>query len=71
VLFSGDRFNNAANTQRLGGYGALNLSATKQLQPGLDLLVRLDNVANKDYQTVTGYATAGRTAYVGLKWTGR
>lgn len=71
VLLSGDRFNNAANTQRLPGYGVFNLSATKQLQPGLDLLVRLDNVANKDYQTVTGYATAGRTAYVGLKWTGR
>ncbi len=71
VLISGERFNNAANTQRLAGYGVLNLSATKALQPGLDLLVRLDNVANKDYQTVTGYATGGRMAYVGLAWTGR
>lgn len=71
VLLSGDRFNNAANTQRLGGYGVLNLSATKALQPGLDLVARLDNVANRDYQTITGYATGGRTAYLGLKWTGR
>lgn len=70
VMLSGDRFNNAANTQRLPGYGVLNLSATRPLTRTLSLLVRLDNVANKDYQTVTGYATAGRTAYVGLKWSG-
>ncbi len=71
VLLSGNRFNNPANTQVLPGYGVLNLFATKALQPGLDLLLKLDNVANNDYQTVTGYATGGRMAYVGLKWTGR
>jgi vitamin B12 transporter len=71
VLVSGDRFNNAPNTQVLPGYGVVNLSATKAIRPGLDLLVKLDNVANKDYQTASGYATGGRTAYVGLKWTGR
>jgi len=70
VLLSGDRYNNATNTQRLPGYGVLNLSATKPLTRNLSLLVRLDNVADKDYQTVTGYATAGRTAFVGLKWSG-
>lgn len=71
LLLSGQRFNNASNTQRLPGYGVLNLSVTKALQPGLDLLVRLDNVTNTAYQTVSGYATGGRMAYVGLKWTGR
>lgn len=70
VLLSGDRYNNATNTQRLPGYSVLNLSATKPLTRNLSLLVRLDNVADKDYQTVTGYATAGRTAFVGLKWSG-
>lgn len=70
VLLSGDRYNNATNTQLLPGYGVLNLSATKPLTRNLSLLVRLDNVADKDYQTVTGYATAGRTAFVGLKWSG-
>ncbi|MBM3386668.1 MAG: TonB-dependent receptor, partial [Betaproteobacteria bacterium] len=68
VLLSGDRFNNAANTQRLPGYGVLNLSASKPLDKQLKLLLRLDNVADKSYQTITGYATAGRTGFVGLKW---
>ena len=70
-VLSGERFNNAANTQRLGGYGLVNLAATKDLAPGWTLLARVDNLANHDYQTVTGYATAGRTLYVGLKWAGR
>lgn len=70
VMVSGDRFNLAGERQRLPGYGVLNLSASRPLSPGWNLLVRLDNVANKQYQTVTGYATAGRTAYVGLTWTG-
>lgn len=71
VLLSGDRYNLAGNAQRLPGYGVLNLTATKPLQAGLDLVLRMDNVANKDYQTITGYATGGRMAYVGLKWTAR
>lgn len=67
----GHRFDNAANTQRLGGYGVLNLSASKLVAPGLTLLMRLDNLNDKDYQTARGYATGGRMAYVGLSWAGR
>jgi len=70
VLLSGDRFNNDSNTQRLPGYGVLNLSVSKPLTRSVSLLLRLDNVADKDYQTVTGYATAGRVGFVGLKWSG-
>ena len=70
-LVTGERFNNAANTQRLGGYGLLNVSASKTLAPGWSVLARVDNLNDKEYQTVTGYATAGRSLYLGLKWTGR
>jgi len=31
------------------------------------LYLKLDNITDKYYQTVDGYATAGRSAYVGLK----
>jgi vitamin B12 transporter len=41
------------------------------LAPGWQLLARVDNLADKTYQTATGFATAGRTVYVGLKWSGR
>ena len=70
-LLTGERYNNAANTQRLGGYALVNLAASKTVAPGWSVLARVDNLADKNYQTVTGYATAGRTLYMGLKWAGR
>ncbi|MCY1533666.1 Vitamin B12 transporter BtuB [compost metagenome] len=66
---SGKRYDDAANTVKLGGYTLLNLSASKQITRDLNLVARVDNVGDKDYQFARLYATAGRTAYVGLKWT--
>ena len=68
---SGRRWADAANTQRLGGYGIVNLSATGEVARDLTLVARVDNVADKNYQLVKDYATAGRTVYVGLKWSPR
>jgi len=70
-LVTGERFNNAANTQRLGGYGVVNVAASKTILPGWSVIARVDNLANKEYETVSGFATAGRMIYVGLKWSGR
>lgn len=64
----GARWENAANTQRLGGYLLLNLRAERALAPGLTLQARVDNVADKPYELARGYATAGRTAQLGLRW---
>ena len=68
VFGSGKRFDDAANTRRLGGYGLVNLYASRRLGPDWTLLARVDNVGDKDYQTARGYATAGQTFYVGMKW---
>jgi len=64
----GQRWENAANTQRLGGYALLNLRAERALARGLLLQARIDNVADKPYELARGYATAGRTAQLGLRW---
>jgi len=69
VQTSSKRYDDAANTVKLGGYTLLNLSASKQITRDLNLIARVDNVGNKDYEYARLYATAGRTAYVGLKWT--
>lgn len=69
VQTSSKRYDDAANTVKLGGYTVLNLSASTQLTRDLNLVARVDNVGNKDYQFARLYANAGRTAYVGLKWT--
>ncbi|WP_295982146.1 TonB-dependent receptor [uncultured Variovorax sp.] len=69
VQTSSRRYDDAANSVKLGGYSVLNLSATTQLTRDINLVARVDNVGNKDYQFARLYANAGRTAYVGLKWT--
>jgi vitamin B12 transporter len=66
--FVGKRFNDARNTERLDSYTLVNLSASTVVAKDWTLLGRVDNIADTDYQTAKGYATAGRTFYVGLKW---
>jgi vitamin B12 transporter len=68
VQTSSMRYDDAANTRSLGGYTLLNLVASTKLTPSLTLVARLDNAGDKDYMLARMYATAGRTAYVGLKW---
>jgi vitamin B12 transporter len=69
VQAAGLRFDNAANTQRLGGYALVNLFVSKTLMPGLTLEARIDNLADKDYQLARTYATAGRNGQLTLRWT--
>lgn len=68
VQAAGPRFENAANNQRLGGYGLLNLNARRALAPGLTLEGRVDNAADKRYELARTYATAGRSGQLSLRW---
>ena len=68
VQASGRRFDNAANTNVLGGYALFNLYASTRIARDYTLLARIDNLADKDYQLARTYATPGRTLYVGVKW---
>ncbi|MDO4769627.1 MAG: TonB-dependent receptor [Brachymonas sp.] len=68
---SGRRYNDAANTQVLGGYGLVNLYANAVIARDWQLLARVDNVGDKKYQLAKGYGTPGRTFYVNLRWAPR
>lgn len=68
VQAAGERFNDAANTQRLAGYALVNLRAGTTLTPGLTLEGRIDNAGDKRYELASTYATAGRTAQLTLRW---
>lgn len=68
-LVSGARFDDPSNSRRLGGYGLLNLLASRVLVPGLSLEARVDNLADKDYEMVRTYATGGRELQLSLRWT--
>lgn len=63
-----ERFTNVENTDRLGGYGVVNLYAQRQLARDWTLLARLNNLADRDYAPTKGYANAGRTLFVSVKW---
>ena len=68
VQASGSRFDNAANTRRLGGYGLVNLNAQYKLSRNLKLQLNLDNAFDRENTTAYGYASAPRTALVSLRW---
>ncbi|MGE5624911.1 MAG: TonB-dependent receptor plug domain-containing protein, partial [Bacillota bacterium] len=50
------------------GYGLLGASLHRDLGNGFGLLVRLDNLLDRQYQQVSGYNTAGRSLFVELEY---
>jgi len=67
-VISGERFDDAANVNRLAGYGLLNLHSTWQFTPDWSLLVRVNNVTDKNYEVVRNYGTSGRTWFAALRY---
>ena len=68
---SSRRWDNATNTNVLAGYGVVNLYASATIARDWSVLARIDNVGDRDYRIARGYATAGRTFFVGLRWSPR
>ena len=63
-----DRFDNAANTRRLAGFGTLDLHARYAVSKDWSVALRLNNVGDKSYETAYGYNQPGRAAYLTLNW---
>jgi len=68
VQASSARFDNAANTRRLGGYALVNLSAQYKINRDLKLQFNVDNAFDRDTTLAYGYASAPRTALLTLRW---
>ena len=68
LQYVGERFDDAANTNRLAPYSLVNLMANKPLNDEWRVLARLNNVTNRFYQLANGYATPGFNAYLGVTW---
>jgi vitamin B12 transporter len=49
-------------------YTLLDLHASYDLDPGLQLFGRLDNALNTDYEVVSQYNTPGRTLFAGIRY---
>lgn len=68
-----NRFDDAANEERLGGFGQLNLRAGWQFAPLWSARLSVDNVFDKAYATTRyfdgrDYLNAGRTAFLSVNF---
>jgi vitamin B12 transporter len=66
--YIGDRYSSTNKTGvNTGNYTVWNSVVNYQINKTFSTYLKVDNIFNKYYQTVDGYATAERSAYVGLK----
>jgi vitamin B12 transporter len=68
LFASSARFDDAANTRRMGGYALVNFTADYVLAPGWTLFARLDNVLDKHYELAADYNTAGASVFAGVRY---
>jgi vitamin B12 transporter len=67
VRYSGEAWNNTANTVLLKAYMLADLRASLPLSPGVELYGRVENLFDRTYQTAYQYGSVGRTAYLGVR----
>jgi len=68
VVASSHRYDDAENLRRLAGYAVVNLTAEWNAGGGVTLFVRGDNVTDRDFTIVHGYAMPGAQVFAGLRW---
>ena len=64
----GARYDNAANTTRLGGYTTTDLRGEYEINPEWRLQARVENLFDKRYQTANGYNQEGFGAFLTLRY---
>lgn len=67
-IAEGSRYDDAANTLRLSGYGTLDLRAEYALTDALTVQAKLANAFDRDYRTAAFYNQAGREWHLTLRW---
>ena len=68
ILQSGPRYQDPVNTERMGGYGTLDVRAAWRFEPYLELQALVKNMLNRDYETAFYYNQPGRSAYLTLRY---
>ena len=63
----GSSYEDSSNTTRLKGFQLMNIKATYDLLPKVDVLLEVKNLLDEEYVLVKDYQTLGRTFYVGIR----
>lgn len=64
----GERYDDAANTTMLSGYGLLNLRAQYDLAPHWNAKLTVKNALDKSYQQAEGYLNPGRGVFLSVHY---
>jgi len=66
--YVGERYDRANKQgQQTGKYTIANFTANYEIDQQMSIYGKVDNITNKYYQTVDGYATSPRAVYAGMK----
>ncbi|MBN4049996.1 TonB-dependent receptor [Nitrospira defluvii] len=65
--YVGKRFNDTANNIRMNDYTVVNVAGTYDFTKTVQVFARVENLLNRDYQEVNGFATAGFSGFGGVR----
>ena len=68
LFASGYRYDDTANTRRLGGYALVHAFASYRFTRAWSLFARVNNLFDKDYELVRTFTTPGRNVFVALRY---
>jgi len=68
LFAAGERYDDLANTRRLGGYATLDVRAEYSLAEAWRLQARIENLLDKDYETAAFFNQPGRSLYLTLRY---
>lgn len=68
VFAAGERYDNLANTRRLGGFATTDLRVAYALTPDWSLRLSANNVFNRRYETVEYYQQPGFNYMLSVRW---
>lgn len=71
LVASGPRYDDVANSRRLGGYAIWNIGADYRLAADTAFLVRVTNVFDKRYELAADYASTRAALFVGIRYAPR
>lgn len=65
--YTGNRYDDGANTRPLGGFVTVNIGTRYQLTDIFSVFANVENLFDKQYETAAGYGTVGRLTSIGVK----
>ena len=68
TIAAGKSYDDASNNVPIAGYGLLNLRARYHLARDWQVQGRIENVLDKDYETVANYNSPGRSYFMGVSY---